>query len=325
VPKSVVAKPEEIWSYVTRTLTRFTGTPRSDLVGADEPIYTRLDKKITDHETAISDKIASHDSDIKNRLGDPTVDATTLYDFVKSYLDAKISSRSSHTPADVWSYSRRETNVTYLVSRAIGTPEIIYRGRVEFIADKTRVKGALNGSGYGALVDEDEDLIPGATETILETNFDPANLKDHNDDTYTTPAADMGAGEVRDHVKYDLGSSARRAVILKAYSAADTTIVRVLVSDDDATYTKVIEFSGATKTVAAIASFRYIKLQSENTGTGTASATAWEFYTLEVYPAQALPFTKTITKTTHVKKLVSFVYDKSATVAYALWREDDFP
>lgn len=107
MPKSVVAKPEEIWSYVTRTLTRFTGAPRSDLVGADEAIYTRLDKKITDHETTISDKIASHDSDIKNILGDPTVDNTKIYDFLKAQLDAKISSRSSHSPADVWSYSTR--------------------------------------------------------------------------------------------------------------------------------------------------------------------------------------------------------------------------
>jgi len=37
----------DIWTYVTRTLTRVTGTPRSDLVGADEAIYTRLDETLS--------------------------------------------------------------------------------------------------------------------------------------------------------------------------------------------------------------------------------------------------------------------------------------
>jgi len=129
--------PKKVWEYITRTLTGFTGTPRSNLVGADEPIYTRLDKKITDHETAISNKITSHDSDIKDRLGDPTADATTIYDFVKAQLDAKVSSRmsnqyesklpkldnldvavstrSNHSPADV--RNELETNLGLTSSR----------------------------------------------------------------------------------------------------------------------------------------------------------------------------------------------------------------
>jgi len=32
--------PKEIWEYATRTLTAFTGTPRSDLLGTDEPVST---------------------------------------------------------------------------------------------------------------------------------------------------------------------------------------------------------------------------------------------------------------------------------------------
>ena len=52
-----------VWAYSTRTLAGFTGTPRSDLVGADEPIYTRL--------------------------------------------DVAVSSRSSHSAADVWAVATR--------------------------------------------------------------------------------------------------------------------------------------------------------------------------------------------------------------------------
>jgi len=37
----------DVWTYTPRTLTGFTGTPRTDLVGADESIHTRLDKKIS--------------------------------------------------------------------------------------------------------------------------------------------------------------------------------------------------------------------------------------------------------------------------------------
>jgi len=40
----------DVWTYTPRGLTKFTGTPRSDLVGADESIYTRLDKKVSDIE-----------------------------------------------------------------------------------------------------------------------------------------------------------------------------------------------------------------------------------------------------------------------------------
>jgi len=37
----------DVWTYTPRAITRFTGTPRSELVGIDEPIYTRLDKKVS--------------------------------------------------------------------------------------------------------------------------------------------------------------------------------------------------------------------------------------------------------------------------------------
>jgi len=37
----------DVWTYTPRTLTNFTGTPRTNLVGVDETIHTRLDEKIS--------------------------------------------------------------------------------------------------------------------------------------------------------------------------------------------------------------------------------------------------------------------------------------
>jgi len=42
-----IGTPYEVWTYAIRTLTGFTGTPRTDLVGLDEAIYTRLDVAVS--------------------------------------------------------------------------------------------------------------------------------------------------------------------------------------------------------------------------------------------------------------------------------------
>jgi len=41
----------DVWTYGTRELTDINGTPRTSLVGANEPIYTRLDEKLSGKET----------------------------------------------------------------------------------------------------------------------------------------------------------------------------------------------------------------------------------------------------------------------------------
>lgn len=58
----------DVWTVATRLLTGFTGTPRSDLVGADEAIYTRLDVAVSTRASATN--LSAHDSDIKADLGD---------------------------------------------------------------------------------------------------------------------------------------------------------------------------------------------------------------------------------------------------------------
>ena len=67
--------PAVIWTYSTRTLTGFTGTPRSDLLGVDSDLAT---------------------------IGYTSARAARL-----DNLDVAVSTRSSHTVADIWGYTTR--------------------------------------------------------------------------------------------------------------------------------------------------------------------------------------------------------------------------
>jgi hypothetical protein len=70
-----IATPAEVWAYGTRTLTGFTGTPRTDLIGADESLDTH------GYTSARAGKL--------------------------DFLDVAISTRSSHTASDVWAVTTR--------------------------------------------------------------------------------------------------------------------------------------------------------------------------------------------------------------------------
>lgn len=74
-PVGAGATAAEVWSYATRELTGFTGTPRTNLIGADESLDTH---------------------------GYTSARAAKL-----DQLDAAISSRSSHSAADVWAVASR--------------------------------------------------------------------------------------------------------------------------------------------------------------------------------------------------------------------------
>jgi hypothetical protein len=71
----VTVDPSTIWNYSTRTLTGLTGTPRSDLLGVDQDLAT---------------------------IGYTSTRAAKL-----DNLDVAVSTRSSHTAADVWAVTSR--------------------------------------------------------------------------------------------------------------------------------------------------------------------------------------------------------------------------
>jgi hypothetical protein len=75
------ASASDIWNYATRVLTHITGTPRSDLIGADESLDTH---------------------------GYTSVRAGLI-----DNLDVAVSTRSSHSAGDVWAVAARTlTHIT---------------------------------------------------------------------------------------------------------------------------------------------------------------------------------------------------------------------
>ena len=64
-----------VWAHSTRTLTGLTGQPRIDLVGADEPVYTRLDVAVSTRSTLTASEVWGHATRTLTSLaGQPRID-----------------------------------------------------------------------------------------------------------------------------------------------------------------------------------------------------------------------------------------------------------
>lgn len=151
---SAVVDPAIIWTYSTRTLTSFSGQPRIDLIGADESLDAH------GYTSARASKLDN--------------------------LDVAVSTRSSHTAADVWAVTTRT-----LTSLA-GQPRIDLMGedasfeagtgtrktRIDRLANieafDTPIEGTLtaDGSEQNLVLDEPTDNPP----RFLEGYVDLTNM-----------------------------------------------------------------------------------------------------------------------------------------------------
>jgi len=106
-PPPATVDPAVIWTYGTRTLTAFTGTPRAQLVGADEPIYTRITGEVV-RRTELTDARISNldklDALISSRLAAADFDArlpsdrAARIDRIPAAIDAI---EGTHTPSGI--------------------------------------------------------------------------------------------------------------------------------------------------------------------------------------------------------------------------------
>jgi hypothetical protein len=146
--------PAVIWSYSTRTLTNLTGQPRIDLIGADESLDAH---------------------------GYTSVRAGKL-----DNLDVAVSTRSSHTVADIWNYTTRT------LSSLTGQPRIDLLGedasfeagtgtrksRIDRLANieafDTPIEGTLTVDGTEQNIVLDE--ITGNPSRYLEGYIDLSNM-----------------------------------------------------------------------------------------------------------------------------------------------------
>jgi hypothetical protein len=67
--------PAAVWNFSTRTLTGFTGQARADLVGLDEPVYTRLDVPVSTRSShTAADVWAVATRTLTSLAGQPRID-----------------------------------------------------------------------------------------------------------------------------------------------------------------------------------------------------------------------------------------------------------
>jgi len=226
-------------------------------------------------------------------------------------------------PADVWSYTGREHDISYLVSRSRGKPRIVHDASVSLWKDEI-IRVYLEGTGEG-LHGKLTNLIDAAA--ILRKHADgitnEANIYDKNDGTYGYPGSSLAAGEVREVAVWDLGAIKDISLWVRhqIYYSGDAS--RILHSTDDVTYTLVSEVVGAGKWVTkekwAKLTTRYLKWECEygtagiNTQYRLLSLEAWD--SIAWKPLNIIEDYKAATDET-----ITYVvlYDKSATINYAV-------
>ncbi len=193
----------------------------------------------------------------------------------------------------IWSYPiRTVTKYVDVNDRGHGyvsdkvAPYVVMRERRGI---KSGTKFMLVGNAQPFFLgDETNDLLPGATKTVLQTGFDDTNLRDHDDSTCAYPAGNIRYGSTYDLVKYDFRSVGYRFVYVKMWNKTDPWVnVRVLISNDDVNYNVLAQLSGSlvgeTYTGVLGATFRYIKLQIKSDARETYSNSLCCYYTVEVY------------------------------------------
>jgi len=213
--------------------------------------------------------------------------------------------------SDVWNYPTRTLTVRFTVIERISPS---YYSSLSLIYNvKRRIKAGTifvlvtDGNQYNVVVDDD-DLIPKARETIVDTGFSPGNMKDHDDSTASTSTTTSTPNSEIELVRYDLGSlyNGWFYVIFEPRSttAPGYQYDRIYVSSDGTTWTKVLDVSPSSKTtyLVYVTNVRYISLKVANTTT-TSNYYMPNIYSFEFYPEnlrKVLEITSEVTRTLKV-------------------------
>ncbi len=100
-PKTSGATAAEVWANATRTLSAFTGQPRTDLVGADNAIWANATRTLSAFTGTPRTDLIGADQSLTTQ-GYTSVRATKI-----DNLDATVSSRSTLVATDVWAAATR--------------------------------------------------------------------------------------------------------------------------------------------------------------------------------------------------------------------------
>lgn len=167
-PRVAGATAAEVWAYATRTLTGFTGTPRADLIGADESLDTH------GYTSARAGKL--------------------------DYLDVAVSSRSSHSAEDVWAVASRT------LTAFTGQPRIDLLGEdASFEAGTGARKARIDKIPAFETVYEASITMDGTEKILVEKTDDKMGLLDGYVDL--TPMASGDTIVIRQYMKVKSGGS----------------------------------------------------------------------------------------------------------------------
>lgn len=179
------------------------------------------------------------------------------------------------------------------------------------------------GQGYITVSIVDDDLIPQASETILDSGFDTAPLKDHDDDTLSNPATDpIPANTEISLARWDLG--AIKTVFLRVKIDAVSGVVRfarLYISKDGSTWTRLLNRRGDPSEFISVEELRYIEIRAYNGRSSEDSAGNYKYYYVEAYDLDQCPTTinkKLSTKTQKRTLILAKAGDSEELRIYAV-------
>jgi len=210
------------------------------------------------------------------------------------------------TPADVWNHpTRRLTHYFVAFERARG-----YSGGVSKVFDESRHFKCVmlfRGSGMGAIaIIPDDDIAYNKTWSVLTTPLSgtaPGCVTDRDDSTYCEWSVEAGA--TVDVLQVDLGTVTTGFLRFYWYTGLPTLYVSG--SNDGSTWTLIAEIlkstAGTYEDFVYVGGYRYLRFGFRNKQTTAYNA---RYYTIELYPDVALPFSRTFDDVN--KRVVGLVY-----------------
>jgi hypothetical protein len=191
-----------------------------------------------------------------------------------------------------------------VIERARGLSNTPYREKRVIKANTTFIIVTL-ASVYGIFT-KDQNLIPSATKTVVQTLTNESNAYDGDDSSYAfiNPSA---SGDV---IQWDLGSVMNIIIYAKTQGGGLATVYKsyIYYSTDGSTWTLLGSDNGGTAIIVGNVSARYIKWSVNATGA------TYYLYTIEAYQVPSV-LSKTRTFTSDIDTTISvFVFSDYSQV-----------
>lgn len=135
-----------------------------------------------------------------------------------------------------------------------------------------------------------ESLLLNATKTIVNPVANESNIYDGNPNTEAYPSSNLNPGETREMIRWDLGTSAERMVVVRMIAYHSYEGVKIDISNDETTWTtlfNVYSTGGAwEKYTFSTATFRYLRWVCYNNSSSSNPGSDFKLCELQVFPPE---------------------------------------